>query len=353
MDMTIADVTRFNDSLDSTVDPMNLDEEFITSRQVELEDISENSDARHFPLIALSYAKLLELTVFLAGTYADNCRSADFGDLVVNPRHIDVCILNTRMIEEEYGITDCVPLWFKKQVHERAGSRYAEYLGRMVVDPSLLLHFAEKGLLLRTVKKERRGRLSDQFRHCIIGDPQLAFPEHVENVTPVERDPEQVLGCGCGRVRCLDIASWLAGSTVLNIVKNTLKADLMDVLRGAMSDDYLLSIDSKLGKACDSLHYLTIGRKNFANFPYDDGVPTAEWDEIDHSLCRFTLDGYGEIQSELDKSLSDPSYSSPFLNRLLYNTPATQDTNGQTPPMKFQHPLTCPKQSWATSQFNQ
>ena len=327
MDMTIDHLTRFNEFLDSTVDPKNLDEEFITARQVELEDISKNSDVECFPLIALSYAKLMELTILLAGKYSDNCRIADFGDLVVNPRRIDVCVLNTRLIKEDYGVTGSIPRWFKRQVRERTGSRYSEDLGRMVVDPSLLLHFVEKGLLLRIVKKERHGRLSDQFRDCVVGDPRLAFSEYVEEVTQKAHNPEKVLGRGCGRVERLDVASWLAGSTVLNIVKGTLKTDLMDVLREVMSEDYLKSINKRFEKACNSLHYVSIGRTNFVSFPYDDEVPIAEWDEINHTLCHFTTDDYGVIRSELDKSLSNPYYKSPLLSGLLYNIPGTQDAS--------------------------
>ena len=318
MDRMIADIIRFNEFLDSTIDPRNLDEDYITSRQVELEDISKNSDVEHFSLIALSYAKLMELTVLLAGRCSDNCHMADFGDLVANPRHIDVCILNTGLIKEEYGILDGIPLWFKKRVHESAGRQYSEDLGRMVVDPSLLLPFVENGMLLRTVKKERHGRLSDQFRDCMPGDPCLAFFQYVENVKPMAHNPVERLGCGHGRGECRDVASWLAGNTVLNIVQDTLKADLMRVLREVMSDEYLQSINKKFEKAFDSLHYVSIGRKNFVNFPYDDGVQVSEWDEIDRALCHFTLDGYGAIQSELDKSFSDPRYRSHFLNSSSY-----------------------------------
>ncbi|EGB16052.1 hypothetical protein DND132_2849 [Pseudodesulfovibrio mercurii] len=320
MDMTIADLTRFNEFLDATLDPRSLDEEFITSRQVELEDISKNSDGKHLPLIALSYAKLLELTVLLAGRYSDNCQIADFGDLVVNPRHIDVCILNTRLINEDYGITDSIPLWFKRQVRECAGDRYSEDLGRMVVDPALLLHFVEAGLLLRTVAKERHGRLSDQFRYCISDGPQ-----HIERGTPVVPDAVKMLGCGCGRTACSDVASWLASSTVLNIVKGSLKTDLMDVLHEVMSNGYMRSIDKKFEKAFDSLHYVSIARKNFDNFPYNDEVKISEWDEINNTLCHFNLEGYSVIQSELDKSLSSPFYRSPLLGISLCDMPISQD----------------------------
>jgi len=270
MDMTIARLISFNEFLDATLDPKTLDEEFITSRQVELESISKNSDAEYFPIIALSYAKLMELTVLLAGRCADSGQLVDFGDIVANPRHMDVCILNTGLIKEDCGITDGIPLWFKRRVREIAGSQYSEDMGRMVVAPSLLLQFVENGLLLRTVKKERHGRLSDQFKNCIPGASQLAFSEYVEDVTPVERNPGKV-GCGYSGAEGLDVASWLAGSTVLNIVKGTLKADLMDVLREFLSDDYLGLIDKKFEKALNSLHYVSIGRKNFANFPYNDG----------------------------------------------------------------------------------
>ncbi|QGY39635.1 hypothetical protein GM415_05725 [Pseudodesulfovibrio cashew] len=352
MDTTIADLIRFNEFLDSTVDPKNLDEEFITLRQVELEGISRNSDATYYPVIALSYAKLMELTVFLAGTYSDNCQIADFGDLLVNPRHIDVCVLNIRLIKEDYGITDSIPLWFKRQVRERTGGQYSEDLGRMVVDPSLLSHFIEKGLLLRIVKKERHGRLSDQFRDCIPGDPQLAFPKYVGAITPVTHNPVKVLGCGCGWVECYDVASWLASSTVLNIVKGTLKTDLMDVLREVISDDYMKSINKRFKKAFDSLHYVSMGMKNIVNFPYGDEVRIEEWDEINNTLCYFTLDGYAVIQSELDKILSNPYYRSPFLKRVVYNMPRKLDTNGQKYHAMYQHHLTCSSQSWRTSQLN-
>ncbi|WP_031483110.1 hypothetical protein [Maridesulfovibrio frigidus] len=355
MDTTICDLIRFNELLDSTIDPKNLDEEFITLRQVELERISKNSVVKHFSFIALSYAKLMELTVLLAGTYADNCQIQNFGDLMVNPRHIDVCILNARLIKEDYGISGSLPLWFKKQVHESIGSRYSEDLGRMVVDPSLLSHFVEKGLLLRTVKKERHRGLSDQFRDFIPGDAQLAFSTYVEEVKPIAHNPVEVLGCGGGRVACLDVASWLASSTVLNIVKGSLITDIMNVLREVMSDDYLKSINKKFEKAHNSLSYVNMGRKNFVNFPYDEEIPIAEWAEINNTLCHFTLDGYGMIQSELDKSLSNPCYKSPLLNSFLYNTPNTQDTMDsmdQKHHVKFQHHLTPPKQSSMTNRLN-
>ncbi|WP_421903201.1 hypothetical protein [Maridesulfovibrio sp.] len=340
MDVTIGDLIRFNEFLDSTIDPKNLDEEFITLRQVELEGISKNSDVKHFPLIALSYAKLMELTVLLAGKYADNCRTTDFGDLVVNPRHIDVCILNTRLITEDYGIAESIPRWFKTQVHECTGSQYSEDLGRMVVDPSLLSHFLERGLLLRIVKKERHTRLSDQFRDCIPYDAQSAFSKEIAEFIPAAHNPVKELDLDDRIGKGLDVAPWLARNTVLNIVKNTLKTDLMNVLREVMSADYLTTINQKFEKAHNSLAYVNMGRKNFANFPYDEEVPLTEWTEINRTLCHFNLDGYGMIQSELDKSLSNPCYKSPFLNRLLYSVPKAQDTNDQRHHVKFQHHLT-------------
>jgi hypothetical protein len=109
------------------------------------------------------------------------------------------------------------------------------------------------------------------------------------------------------------------------MVTGTLKSDLMDVLRDAASDDYLKSIDARFEKAFNSLHYVSVGRKTFVNFPYDDEVRTAEWDEINRTLCHFTLDGYGVIQGELDKSLSEPWSRSHFLNGSLYDMPRTQD----------------------------
>ena len=350
--MIIGDLIRFNEFLDSKIDTENLDEEFITLRQVELECISKNSDVKYFPFIALTYAKLMELTVLLAGKYADNCQIKDFGDIMANSRHIDVCILNTRLIKEDYGITENIPLWFKKQVQWYIGSQYSEDMGRMIVNPALIFHFVEKGLLLRIVKKERHRRLSDQFRDCIPSDAQLAFPKYIEKFTLTGHNPVKRLSCGGGRGESLDVASWLANSTVLNIVKGCLTTDLMNVLREAISDDYLKSINKRFEKAHNSLAYVHMGRKNFANFPYDEKVPVAEWAEINHTLCHFTLDGYALIQSELDKSLSNPCYKSPYLNRLLYNVPKTQDTNDQKYHVNFQHHLQCPGQSPKTNSLN-
>lgn len=345
MGVTIGDLIRFNELLDSTIDLKGLDEEFIALRLSELEDISKNSDVKHFHFIALSFAKLMELVVLLAGTYADNCQILDFGNLIVNPRHIDVCILNTRFITEEYGITGSVPLWFKEQVHECIGSQYTEDLGRMAVDPSLLFCFVEKGLLLRIVQKERHMRLSDQFRACIPGDAQAALSTYDGEGKSAADSSVKEFGCGSGGGECLDVASWIASNTVLNIVKGSLKTDIMDVLGEVISDDYLKSINTRVGKAFNSLSYVSMGRKNFVNFPYNDEVSIADWAEINQTLCHFTLDGYDMIQSELDKSLSNPYYKSPFLNRLLYNFPHMQDTVDQKHHVTFQHHLTNLKQS--------
>lgn len=345
MDMTIGALIRFNELLDSTIDLKNLDEEFINLRQTELEGISKNSDVKHFPLITLSYAKLMELTVFLAGKYADNCQATDFGDLMVNPRHMDVCILNTQLIKEEYDVTGSIPLWFKKQVRECTGSQYSEDLGKMVVNPSLLAHFVEKGLLLKIVKKERHGRLSDQFRNYVSYDAQSAFSKEIEEFNPTAHNPVKELDLGDNIGKGLDVAPWLAKNTVLNIVKNTLKSDLMNVLGEAMADDYLKSMNNKLEKAHSALAYINMGRKNFANYPYDENVPLAEWADINQNLCHFTLDGYAKVQSELGKSLSDPNYNSHLLNRLLHSAPNTLDTNFQKHRIKFQLHLTSPKQS--------
>lgn len=356
MDMTIDDLVRFNRFMDSTINLKTLDEEFITLRLVELEGILKNSHVKCFPFIALSYAKLMELTILLTGKYADNCQIMDFGNLVANPRRIDVCILHTELIKKKYGITGSLPLWFKKQVHEGTGSRYSEDLGRMVVEPSLLSHFIEKGLLLKIVQKERHGRLSDQFRGYIPDDTQLAYSTDFEEVNPIAHNLSKMIGCGGGKVQCPDVASWLASSTVLNIVKDTLKNDLMNVLREVMSDDYLKSINKKFEKAHNSLDYISMGRKNFPNFPYNEEVPIAEWSEINHTLCHFTLDGYNIIQSELNKSFSNPYYKSPFLNGLLYtvpqNTEHKPDTNDQKHHVKFQHHLTLPKQFPRMNQLN-
>lgn len=317
MDMTIGDLIKFNEFLDSTIEPKNLDEEFINLRQTELEGISKNSDIKHRPLIALSYAKLMELTVFLAGRYADNCQIQEFGDLSVNPRHIDVCILNTELIKEDYGITGSIPLWFKKQVKECTGSQYSEDLGRMVVAPSLLSQLVEKGLLLRIVKKERHRRLSDQFRGFIQNDAQSVFSNYADKFEPTTHNPLKELGYGGVRTVCLDVAAWLSDSTVLNIVKDTLRNDLMNLLCRVMSDDYLKSVEKKFERAHNSLDYVNMGRKKFANFPYDEDIPITEWADINRALCHFTLDGYVMVQSELERSFSDPFYKSPFLNRFL------------------------------------
>lgn len=321
MDMAIGDLIRFNERLDSAIDPKSLDEDFIALRQDELDCISMSCDVKHIPFVALSYAKLMELTILLAGSYADNGQSMKIGDLVLNPRHIDVCILNTSLIKEDYGIDEGVSNWFKQQVRERIGWQYSEDLGRMVVDPYLLSYFVEKGLLLRIVKKERHGRLSDQFRYCITDYSQFAFSKYVENSMSVKHNTIKSFDCGCGMGECRDVASWLSSSTVLNIVKDTLKSDLMNELCESMSEDYLKSIDKRFEKAFYSLNYVEIGRESFVDFPYNDEVPAAEWAEINNTLCHFTLDGYGVIQSELDKSLSNSCYESPFLNRFLYNAP--------------------------------
>ncbi len=319
MDTTIADLVKFNESLDSKLDIRNLNEEFITSRQVELDNLSKNSDTEHLPFIVLSYAKLMELTVLLAGTYADNCKIADFSNLVVTPRHIDVCILNSRLIKEDYGITENIPLWFKKQVHKCIDSQYSEDLGRMVVDPSLLFNFVEQGLLLRIIRKERHKRLSDQFRDCIPNDVQLAFSQCVEGTRVSAGTSVTGFGSKGDRVECLDVASWLASSTVLNIVKGSLRTDLINVLRKTMSEDYLKSVNIKFEKAHNSLDYVNTGRKTFVQFPYDEGIPVSEWNDINQALCHFTLDGYDMIQAELDKSLSNPYYKSPFLKGMIYH----------------------------------
>lgn len=349
MDMMTGDLIKFNKFLDSAIDLKNLDEDFIGLRQTELEGISKISVVKHFPLIALSYAKLMELTVFLVGKYADNCQTMDFGDLMVNPRHIDVCILNTRLIKKEYGVTGSIPRWFKKQVRECTGSQYSEDLGRMVVNPSLLAHFVEKGLVLKIVKKERHGRLSDQFRDYVPYYAQSAFSKKIEEFNPTAHNPVKELDLGENIGKGLDVAPWLAKNTVLNVVQSCLKNDLMNVLSEAMSDDYLKSMNSKFEKTHSALAYIDMGRKNFANYPYDEQVPIAEWDDINQNLCHFTLDGYAMVQSELDKSLSDPNYNSHLLNSLLHNAPKAQDTNTRKHRMKFQLHQPSPRQSSAAS----
>ncbi|WP_319581620.1 hypothetical protein [uncultured Pseudodesulfovibrio sp.] len=348
MDMTVGELIRFNEFLDSSIDQTQLDEEFIASRLAELDGLAKKSDGTTIHILALSYAKLLELTVLLAGKFADNCQMVDFGDLVVNPRRVDVCILNAGLIAEEFGVADSLPLWFKKKVHARIGSRYAEDLGRMVVDPSLLLPFVEEKLLLGIVKKERRVRLSDQFRGFLFGDAQSAFSSCIEEDKPVAQDSGKGLGCGNGRGECPEIAAWLADNTVLNVVKDSVKNDLMSVLRDALSDDYLTATNKKFEKAFNALSYLNIGRKNSVDFPYGEDVSIADWDEINQTLCHFTLDGYYMIQSELDKSLSNSTYQSPLLNKLAYDSSMSQHTEIPNHCGLFQHHLTYLKQSLRT-----
>ncbi|GEM_PF-4535175 len=345
MDMTIGDLIRFNEFLDSTIDLKNLDEQFINLRQTELEGISQHTDIKNFPLIALSYAKLMELTVFLAGKYADNCQATDFGDLMVNPRHIDVCILNSQFIKEEYGVAGSIPLWFKKQVRECTGCQYSEDLGKMVVNPSLLAHFVDKGLLRKIVKKERHGRLSDQFRDYVPYDAQSAFSKEIERVNPTGHNPVKELDLSKNIGKGLDVAPWLAQNTVLNVVQSCLKSDLMNVLSEAMSEDYLKSINIRLEKAHCTLAYMNMGRKIFVNYPYDEQVPIAEWDDINQNLCHFTLDGYATVQSEFDRIHSNPKYNSRLLNSLLHKSPNKPDINIQKNCIKFQCHLPNPKQS--------
>jgi len=78
------DIRAFNRSLNAIASPHLLNERVLEARLYELEALS----VHHNPAYWLTYARLAELTLFCAGTYACHGEIIASGDLLVNPRRI-------------------------------------------------------------------------------------------------------------------------------------------------------------------------------------------------------------------------------------------------------------------------
>ncbi|MFH0730911.1 MAG: hypothetical protein V2B19_31785 [Pseudomonadota bacterium] len=78
---------RFNERLTSIADrPMN--ESDMTELRNELNNIVQRDESIH----GLLLARIVELSLFSAGTYADNCEFEAVGDLLVNPALVDIFV---------------------------------------------------------------------------------------------------------------------------------------------------------------------------------------------------------------------------------------------------------------------
>ncbi len=79
---------RYNKDLEEQMDLIQLNESFLESKLEELESIMSASDS----IEKWSLARLMELTLFCAGNYANNNCITEIGDFMINPRLILVHI---------------------------------------------------------------------------------------------------------------------------------------------------------------------------------------------------------------------------------------------------------------------
>jgi hypothetical protein len=150
--MTLGD---FNSSLEEEGSPGNLNEDFIESKLLELEELEPDwSEFR--AIFWLTYARLFELALLCAGNYADHFEFAAAGDLLVNPRLILIHFNSGckavkkerhRKLTEQFGYVagkrDAVVRWLKEQTIPE------------IVKKPLLVHMHER--------MERSGYLSEEY----------------------------------------------------------------------------------------------------------------------------------------------------------------------------------------------
>jgi hypothetical protein len=217
----------FNRSLGS--DTLNHPNETLLVQRLEaLQDVEESDS----PVFWLTVARLTELALKLAGDYADTCDFQAAGDLLVNPLQIDI-----------YRRGYTVP-----------------------------------------IRKQRHGRLSEQFADAIT-----------------DADP----------------VAWLRHHTLPHIRTDALLPLLFRMLSasGVMAADYVASIDQRMRSVADAITFLSAWRiSDYSDLQRRWKAAGAEDRElIVAHLCRFTLHRFAALGDDIERRLHHGDRYSQFL----------------------------------------
>jgi len=177
---------RFNEDLERHAAPTRLNERFLESRVEAL----EGADCDPGPIHALTLARLIELTLLCAGSYADNGCPAEVGDLLFNPRLILVHIRGRErpVIKERH-----TPLTV--QFAREADSR------------DDVIAWLRSNTFLETVKKPLLPHLTERFETC-HAHPETYLDSVRERTTRVVEVTGWLSSAGIPHER--DLHEWIA-----------------------------------------------------------------------------------------------------------------------------------------------
>jgi len=245
IEITPSAFSDYNASLEEEAAPSNLKEDFIESKLYELQQIESDSSGTG-EIHWLIYARLFELALLCAGNYADHFEFAAAGDLLVNPRLI-------------------------------------------------LIHFKSG---CKAVKKDRHGKLTEQFRY-VAGKREA-------------------------------IVTWLKQETVPEIVERPLLAHMHEQMArsGYLSNEYLDLVDCRMKRVADAIGFLASWHlvDSSAFYLRVQCASPSEKRFIESNLCRFDKEIFFELGRDLLKLAADPYQKSRFLrHHTLYCSDAQND----------------------------
>ena len=179
-------LVRLNEDLERHAAPTRLNEGFLESRVEAL----EGTGCDPGPIYALTLARLIELTLLCAGSYADNGCPAEVGDLLFNPRLILVHIRGRErpVIKERY-----TPLTV--QFSREADSRHD------------VIAWLRSNTFLETVKKPLLPHLTERFETC-HAHPETYLDSVRERTTRVVEVTGWLSSAGIPHER--DLHEWIA-----------------------------------------------------------------------------------------------------------------------------------------------
>lgn len=177
---------RFNEELERDALPTRLNERFLEARVESLEGASCDPG----PVYTLTLARLIELTLLCAGSYADNGRPAEVGDLLFNPRLILVHIRGreTPVIKERHTP---LTVQFAHEADTQAG----------------VVAWLRSHTFLETVKRPLLPHLVEQLERC-EAHPGTYLASVRERTTRIVEVTGWLSSAGIPRER--DLHEWLA-----------------------------------------------------------------------------------------------------------------------------------------------
>lgn len=166
-------IFRINNQLDEIGVPYEVNERRIESFLSDLESSGGKAVPRPF---WLTMARLTELTLLCAGSYADNCEFSAAGDLLVNPRKILVRIGRTNLafIKDRHGRL-CDQLARLNSEQQTTSPISREEVDCEILTPALLPYLKERlsgsGFFQKTYLSEiseRMQRIADTLSFLLI-----------------------------------------------------------------------------------------------------------------------------------------------------------------------------------------